>query len=1102
MGQEPHRLAATGPRPARRRKEPRRGRRHLRALAALVLLAAILAATLATLALTERRLVLPAAATARIEARLNRNLDGFSVALGDVAVALTRQGVPRLWLEDVTVTEQGGVRLAELGRVGFAFDPRALLDGRAAPRILRVTGAQMTLRRDSEGAFDLGAGGAPGDFAGPGVLLDGLDALLARAPFDRLHRIELTDAIVTLEDARSARIWQVTRGSIGLQRLADGAELSLLAEVFNGTDDLAQVRISLRTWFADGRASLSASVARAPAADIAMQSPVLSFLRVLDAPISASLRTDLDAGGQLASVAGTLEIGAGALRPRQDAPPVPFEGAKAYFSYDPKIGRLDFPQVSVRSTLARVALDGHADLADVGPGGWPRALAAKFRIADLAVDAGDLLAGPVAFGGGDIDLRVRLSPFEVDLTRLVLIDDAGIDAANPLTATGRVAALPGGWDVAVDLAADRLDARRLLDLWPVPVGRGTRRWVDANIAQGTLHDVTAALRKPPEAPKPSFSTDFAFDGARITPLGDLPPITGAGGTGSLTADRFTLTMEEGIVAPPGRGAVSLAGSTMLVADTRQKPALGQFVIRSKGPLRSHLAVIDAAPLSLLHRAGRDPDLATGRVAATTNLSFPFRRGLGVADLTLDVAGEATDLASTAIVPGRTLTADALQIAATTQALTVGGRAQLDGVAFDGRWRQALAGPDRGAGRVTGQVALSPQTLRRFGVTLPDGLAAGSGTGTLTLDLTPGAPPAFRLTSDLAGIALSLDAVTWSKPAATPGDFAIAGALGDARRIDALSLSAPGLDAAGDLTLAPGGGLEALRLSRVRLGGWFDGAVRIASRGAGRPPAIAVTGGSVDLRRADLGGGGGGERGPVRLTLDRLTVTDGIALTDARVDLDVGRMLAGRFDGRVNGGAAIAGRIAGTAAGAAIRVQSDDAGAVLRDAGLFEKVAGGRLDLALQPAGAPGTYDGQVIVTGPRLRDAPAAIELLSAISVVGLVEQAQQGGIPFDRVEAGFRLAPDRVTLYRSSAVGASLGVSMDGTFFPASKRLDMQGVVSPFYLVNSVGSFLTRRGEGLIGMNFTLGGTAADPQVGVNPLSLLTPGMFRDIFRRPPPQR
>ena len=53
----------------------------------------------------------------------------------------------------------------------------------------------------------------------------------------------------------------------------------------------------------------------------------------------------------------------------------------------------------------------------------------------------------------------------------------------------------------------------------------------------------------------------------------------------------------------------------------------------------------------------------------------------------------------------------------------------------------------------------------------------------------------------------------------------------------------------------------------------------------------------------------------------------------------------------------------------------------------------------------------------------------------------------------------------------------------------------------SGIGSFLTRKGEGLIGFNFTVRGTPGAPQVGVNPLSVFTPGMFREIFRRPVPE-
>ena len=47
---------------------------------------------------------------------------------------------------------------------------------------------------------------------------------------------------------------------------------------------------------------------------------------------------------------------------------------------------------------------------------------------------------------------------------------------------------------------------------------------------------------------------------------------------------------------------------------------------------------------------------------------------------------------------------------------------------------------------------------------------------------------------------------------------------------------------------------------------------------------------------------------------------------------------------------------------------------------------------------------------------------------------------------------------------------------------------------------FLTRKGEGLIGFNYTLSGQTSEPKVTVNPMSALTPGVFRDLFRAASP--
>ncbi len=119
---------------------------------------------------------------------------------------------------------------------------------------------------------------------------------------------------------------------------------------------------------------------------------------------------------------------------------------------------------------------------------------------------------------------------------------------------------------------------------------------------------------------------------------------------------------------------------------------------------------------------------------------------------------------------------------------------------------------------------------------------------------------------------------------------------------------------------------------------------------------------------------------------------------------------------------------------------------------------------------------------------------------MGLVTELTGNGLLFTKVEADFELAPTHIKVIKSSAVGPSIGLSMDGVYDLRNSRLDMRGVLSPIYALNVVGSVLTRKGEGLIGFAFNLRGTADDPDVSVNPLSGLAPGFLREIFRREAP--
>jgi hypothetical protein len=261
------------------------------------------------------------------------------------------------------------------------------------------------------------------------------------------------------------------------------------------------------------------------------------------------------------------------------------------------------------------------------------------------------------------------------------------------------------------------------------------------------------------------------------------------------------------------------------------------------------------------------------------------------------------------------------------------------------------------------------------VALPAGSVTGAATAEVALDLGPEGV-AFRLTSDLVGARLSVAPLGWSKPAQTPGRIEVEGLMSEGQvRIDRMDFDAPGLDATGRIEPATG----VIRLDRLRAGSWLDARVTLTPRGAGRAPAVAIESGRINLaRRPEAGSGGSGDEVPMRVTLDRLQIAEGLALAPFRGEFRVGSGLRGGFDGRVNGGAPVTGSLVPSGGSTAARITATDGGAVMRDAGLYTSAQGGAFELILVPSGGTGRYDGEMSIGRTRIVDAPALASLLDA----------------------------------------------------------------------------------------------------------------------------
>lgn len=1087
-------VPAAVPRARRRRA----GRGGLWLLLSLMALAAL--AGFGAMGVTGKTVRLPVWAVVEVETRLNRAITGLgdtALSLGAIEITVDADWVPRLRLQDVVLALPGGGTFLTLPEVRVAFDPGALMQGQVRARSLVLVGGRINLRRDAEGQFDLdfGTGAAGLQLGNLAVLLDTVDAAFALPALSQLRRIRAEALALTLQDVRAKRVWQIGDGRLTLENR--DSELAMELGFSLASEGLAQAQAALTfvTHKNTPEARIRATVAGVSARDIAAQAPPLAWLGVLDAPISGQFATALDDQGRIGALQADLTLGAGALHPNAETLPIAFERAALSLSYDPARERINLTDVTVESSQLRLAASGHVDVPGASRG-LPEAFVAQMRFSDVNVDPEGMFVEPVTFSEGALDLRLRIDPFRVELGQLTLVEDG-----QRLVASGRVTAEPKGWNLALDLHLDAIRHDRLLALWPVALVPRTRAWLIDNVQHGLLTDVRAALRLAPET-EPKLLLGYEFADVDVRFIKTLPPIRQGHGYATIEGASYTMVLDQGQVTPPEGGVIDMAGTVFAVLDILQRPPQAEIRLITDSSLTAALSLLDEPPFGFMAKAGQAVDLGEGRARLESVVRMALKEKITLEDLSYQVNGQLTDVRSTVLVPGRVLTAPALTLTASRHGMAIAGAGKLGAVPFDVTYSQGFGPEAQGRSAVAGTVELSPLAVTEFGLGLPDGMVKGSGLGQIALALEHDQPPRLTLTSDLRGIALNLPEVGWAKPANATGRLLVEARLGTPPLVDRLEVAAKGLSAKGGVILRPSGGLAVARFDPFRVGDWLDAAVELTGRGPGRNVDVALTGGRLDLRRMTLGASaGGGDAGSdLKVALDRVTVSDGIALTGFSGSFSPRGGFNGSFTAKVNDQVAVRGTVVPSPSGSAVSITSQDAGAVLAAAGIFTTARGGALALSLIPTGPDGYYTGTATATDLRVVDAPVLAALLSAVSVVGILEQLNGDGLVFSQADAEFRLTPEAIEITRGAAVGLSLGVSMAGLYFIDGQRLRLQGVISPFYLLNGIGAFLTRRGEGLFGFNYKLRGTADDPRISVNPLSILTPGMFRDIFRHAPP--
>ncbi|HLY05214.1 MAG TPA: AsmA-like C-terminal domain-containing protein, partial [Rhizomicrobium sp.] len=384
--------------------------------------------------------------------------------------------------------------------------------------------------------------------------------------------------------------------------------------------------------------------------------------------------------------------------------------------------------------------------------------------------------------------------------------------------------------------------------------------------------------------------------------------------------------------------------------------------------------------------------------------------------------------------------------------------------------------------------------------------------------------------DLTHASLETGFLDWKKTPGAPSTAHVVTRLdesGSLRSAD-LTLVGPTLSANGTATFVGGGALESLVMPSIHAGPLNDFGMTIRNQPGGGGQSIAINGRSLDgsgFGRRETGTNvqkpaQPGEPFHLAVKLDRLALREGVMLAPFALDASgVGRApqslsLSGNFATNET----LSANISAADGKRRLIISTQDAGLLFKGLLGYTSMKGGHLDAqANMPAasaspqkGGIPDYAGELTIKDCTILNQPFLARIFSAGSPGGMFNLMNGDGIALDTVHIPFRITGDIIDIHDARASGPSIGITADGYIDRQGNQIALQGAVAPMYGINGllgaipiIGNILTsKKGEGIVGITYSLRGSLDQPTLSTNPLSVLTPGILRRIFEgtpRPP---
>jgi hypothetical protein len=711
-------------------------------------------------------------------------------------------------------------------------------------------------------------------------------------------------------------------------------------------------------------------------------------------------------------------------------------------------------------------------------------------------------------------------------TRVLSIDNSLFQAGAD-TATGSAIFDFNGATPSISAAyrADGLEVAVVKQFWPFFIAPGARSWAHRSVLGGRLSDVTleasvphgiiGRFRKGAKMKPEEFKLQAGFSGVTLNAFGELPPVEQASGKFAMVGMTVDAAIDSGTSATEQFGPVALTSGTFRIDDIGVRPNIGQLQIRTKGPAKPIAAIAESRPLSVLSRINLTVDGVAGDAEVDVRAVFPIKRGLVYSDVEWEAVTDLRKASTTDKLFDRTVAGADVRVEANPRQVAVKGNAVIDGMKTKIEMLEPIG--DSGIARERAISAVLDEAARKkMGLVLDPVL-----TGTIGVDVTQKKDGVEKQSVDLTRATLDLPWVGWTKGKGIPAraTFVMRSDKG-ITELDDFYIEGTGFSAVGKLRIDKTGLLLA-DFVNISLNDGDAFAMRLERKG--KNYKITVSGLRYDARalinRLFHEEGIGDEQGDSTLlvTANFAEVRGHNGRVLRNVEMSYGARNGWLDHLSMRGAFSDSGYVsvfaATTDGKTTFEIDSTDAGGTLAFVNVYPRMYGGKMRARLTRTG-DGPFVGPVgatdfvIVDEPRLKSLVKEPVLPGESGQGGANLQRELGRIDTNRVrfqEARGRIEKGTGYFRVNDGVinNAQIGFTFDGLVYDADSKMELSGTFLPAIGLGRAIGFIPLVGEilgdgretGLIGVTYRLRGPSSNPNIEINPVSMVAPGVFRRIF-------